>query len=150
PGLPEARHASPVSRSILARAALAGLLAASVAACRRPAPGRCADCSVLLVSIDTLRADRLPAYGYARGRTPALDALARRGILFEEAYSHCPLTLPAHASLLTGLLPPRHGVRDNVGFTLKPEHETLATRFKAAGLRTAGAVSAYVLRRQTG
>src|SRR5262249_18861607 len=114
PGLPEARHASPVSRSILARAALAGLLAASVAACRRPAPGRCADCPVLPVSIDTLRADRLPAYGYARGRTPALDALARRGILFEEAYSHCPLTLPAHASLLTGLLPPRHGVRDNV------------------------------------
>jgi len=139
-----------VSRSVLASAGLAGLLAVSLAACRRPAPRRCADCSVLLVSIDTLRADRLPVYGYAKGRTPNLDALARRGILFEEAYSHCPLTLPAHASLLTGLLPPRHGVRDNVGFTLKAEHPTLAARFKAAGFRTGGAVSAYVLRRQTG
>jgi choline-sulfatase len=139
-----------VSGPVLARAALAGLLAFSLAACRRPAPSRCADCSVVLVSIDTLRADRLPAYGYAKGRTPHLDALARRGILFEEAYSHCPLTLPAHASLLTGLLPPHHGVRDNVGFTLEPEHRTLAARFKAAGFRTAGAVSAYVLRRQTG
>src|SRR5262249_22152373 len=86
----------------------------------------------------------------AKGRTPNLDALARRGILFESAYSHCPLTLPAHASLLTGLVPPHHGVRDNVGFTLKPDHRTLAARFKAAGFRTAGAVSAYVLRRQTG
>ncbi len=121
------------------------------AACRRPSPSAtCSDCSVLLVSIDTLRADRLSAYGYAKGRTPHLDALAGRGIVFEEAYSHCPLTLPAHASLLTGLLPPHHGVRDNVGFTLGPEHRTLATRFKAAGYRTGGAVSAFVLRRQTG
>jgi arylsulfatase A-like enzyme/Tfp pilus assembly protein PilF len=139
-----------VSRTVFASAALAGLVAVALAACRRPTPGRCADCSVLLVSIDTLRADRLPAYGYAKGRTPNLDALARRGILFEEAYSHCPLTLPAHASLLTGLLPPHHGVRDNVGFTLKAEHATLAARFKAAGFRTGGAISAYVLRRQTG
>jgi len=126
-------------------------LSAILTACRRPsASATCADCSVLLVSIDTLRADRLPAYGYAKGRTPRLDALARRGIVFEEAYSHCPLTLPAHASLLTGLLPPRHGVRDNVGFTLEQEHRTLAARFKAAGFRTGGAVSAFVLRRQTG
>jgi choline-sulfatase len=139
-----------VSGPVVARAALAGVVALSFVACRRPPPGPCADCSVVLVSIDTLRADRLPAYGYAKGRTPHLDALARRGILFEEAYSHCPLTLPAHASLLTGLLPPRHGVRDNVGFTLSPAHGTLAARFKAAGFRTGGAVSAYVLRRQTG
>ncbi len=140
-----------MKRSPLERLALAGLLVLGLEACRRPSPtATCSDCSVLLVSIDTLRADRLPAYGYARGRTPNLDAFARRGILFEETYSHCPLTLPAHASLLTGLLPPRHGVRDNVGFTLKPEHRTLASRFKAAGLRTGGAVSAYVLRRQTG
>src|SRR5262245_15332299 len=149
--LPAARHPPSVIRPSLARAALCGLVALVPAACRRPSPGAvCGDCSVLLVSIDTLRADRLPAYGYAKGRTPHLDELARRGILFEEAYSHCPLTLPAHASLLTGLLPPRHGVRDNVGFTLKPEHLTLAARFKAAGFRTGGAVSAYVLRRQTG
>jgi choline-sulfatase len=139
------------SRS-LSRAAFCGLLLAlAFVACRGPSPtATCGDCSVLLVSIDTLRADRLPAYGYAKGRTPHLDGLARRGVVFEEAYSHCPLTLPAHASLLTALLPPRHGVRDNVGFTLEPDHRTLATRFKAAGFRTAGAVSAYVLRRQTG
>src|SRR6185503_13256614 len=59
-------------------------------------------------------------------------------------------TLPAHASMFTGLLPPRHGVRDNLGFRLAPEHRTLAYRFKAAGLRTGGAISAYVLRAATG
>jgi tetratricopeptide (TPR) repeat protein len=105
---------------------------------------------VVLVSIDTLRADRLPFYGYGHAATPALDRLGREGIVFDDVYSHCPLTLPAHASLLTGLLPPRHGVRDNIGFTLAQARTTLATRFRAAGWRTGGAVSAYVLRSQTG
>jgi len=105
---------------------------------------------VVLVSIDTLRADRLPLYGYRAGSTPALDRLGREGIVFEDAYSHCPMTLPAHASLFTGLLPPHHAVRDNIGFRLAPERRTLATRFKAAGLRTGGAISAYVLRGATG
>jgi len=124
---------------------------ALLAGCKRAAPiAPDASAPVLLISIDTLRADRLPAYGYAVGRTPALDTLAREGLLFEEVYSHCPLTLPAHASLFTGLLPPRTGVRDNIGFTLKPEHQTLAERFREAGRPTAGAVSAYVLRTQTG
>ena len=128
---------------------LAALL--SLAACGAPRTvATCRDCSVLLVSIDTLRADRLPAYGYSAGRTPHLDALARRGVVFEDVYSHCPLTLPAHASLFTGLLPPRHGVRDNLGFTLADAHRTLATRFREGGWRTGAAVSAYVLRRQTG
>ena len=105
---------------------------------------------VVLVSIDTLRADRLPAYGYRAGRTPALDRLANEGILFEDVYSHCPLTLPAHASLMTGLLPPRHGVRDNTGFALQATHRTLATRLQAVGFETGGAVSSYVMRRATG
>jgi arylsulfatase A-like enzyme/Tfp pilus assembly protein PilF len=119
--------------------------------CRRTAPVKPDPrAPVVLVSIDTLRADRLPAYGYGRGRTPVLDALAREGVVFEDVYSHCPLTLPSHSSMFTGLLPPRTGVRDNIGFTLKPEHETLAARFRAAGRPTGGAVSAYVLRRQTG
>ena len=113
-----------------------------------PAPFRSAP--VVLISIDTLRADRLPLYGYRAGSTPALDRLGREGIVFEDVYSHCPMTLPAHASLFTGLLPPHHGVRDNLGFRLAPERRTLATRFKAAGLRTGGAVSAYVLRGATG
>lgn len=125
-------------------------LALALAGCRGPAGGPFPKASVVLVSIDTLRADRLPTYGYAKGTTPNLDALAREGVVFERVISHCPLTLPAHASLFTGLLPPRHGVRDNVGFTLDLRHKTLAVRFKEAGLATGGAVSAYVVRRATG
>jgi arylsulfatase A-like enzyme/tetratricopeptide (TPR) repeat protein len=103
-----------------------------------------------LISIDTLRADHLPVYGYAAGTTPAIDALAREGVVFEDVYSHCPLTLPAHASMFTGLLPPRHGVRDNMGFQLDSSRHTLASRFHAAGVDTGAAVSAYILRRATG
>ena len=77
---------------------------------------------VILISIDTLRADHLPAYGYTGVETPAIDALRRDGILFRRAYSHTPLTLPSHTSILTGLLPPAHGVRDNVGYTLDPAY----------------------------
>jgi choline-sulfatase len=106
--------------------------------------------SVVLISIDTLRADRLPAYGYKPGSTPALDRLAREGVLFEDVFSPAPQTLPAHVSLLTGLAPPRHGVRDNLGFTLGPAPRTLAESFRAGGLATGAAVSSYVLRAQTG
>jgi tetratricopeptide (TPR) repeat protein len=126
------------------------LLAGALAACRGRGVGTYPDAPLLLISIDTLRADRLALYGYREGSTPYIDALGRDGVVFEDVYSHYPLTLPAHASLLTGLLPPRHGVRDNMGFTLKPEHQTLAARFKAAGRPTGGAISAYVLRGQTG
>jgi len=135
------------------RAALTVAIAALAAGagCRRGAPeGPWPQAPVILISIDTLRADRLPAYGYGRGSTPHIDALAREGVLFEDAISHCPLTLPAHASLLSGLLPPRHGVRDNVGYRLKDEHRTLATRFRAAGRPTGAAVSAFVMRAATG
>ncbi len=108
------------------------------------------EASVVLISIDTLRADRLALYGYTHGRTPNLDALGRDGVVFTDVSSQVPLTLPAHASMFTGLLPPKHEVRDNLGFTLKEGHRTLAERFKAAGFATGGAVSAYVLRSQTG
>jgi choline-sulfatase len=129
-----------------------GLLLAGVllAGCRSGPPAPDANASVVLVSIDTLRADRLPLYGYAKGRAPQLDALGREGIVFEQVYSHCPLTLPAHASIFTGLLPPRHGVRDNQGFSLASDKRTLATRLHAAGFDTGAAVSAYVLRAATG
>src|SRR5262245_56107369 len=70
---------------------------------------------VVLISIDTLRADHLPAYGDGGVATPAIDRLRQDSILFENAWSGCPLTLPSHSSLLTGLLPAAHGVRDNVG-----------------------------------
>ena len=131
-------------------------LALLVAACGdgRSAPGRTAGRStstpVVLVSIDTLRADRLPAYGYKGVETPAIDALARDGVLFENAYSHSPLTFPSHSSLLSGLLPPEHGVRNNIGYKLKPEHATLAALLRGRGYATGAFVSAYVLRRSTG
>ncbi len=121
-----------------------------LAGCRSAPPGPYPNASVVLVSIDTLRADRLPLYGYAKGATPHLDALGREAVVFEQVYSHCPLTLPAHASLFTGLLPPHHGVRDNQGFSLGSDKRTLAARFRAAGFDTGAAVSAYVLRAATG
>jgi choline-sulfatase len=108
------------------------------------------DAPVILISIDTLRADRLPIYGYRSGSTPQLEQFSRDAIVFDELYSHTPLTLPSHTSLLTGQLPTRHGVRDNVGYTVGPDTATLATRFKAAGYATGAAVSSYVLRHQTG
>ena len=133
------------ARFALVAVALAGF------ACSAPkAVGTYPQASVVLVSIDTLRADHLALYGYREGRTPNLDALGRDGLVFDDVISHVPLTLPAHASIFTGLLPPRHGVRDNIGFSLKPSDKTLAERFKAAGLATGGAISAYVLRAQTG
>jgi arylsulfatase A-like enzyme/Tfp pilus assembly protein PilF len=135
------------------RSALTIVLAgAALWSCRSPPSPDAAlrGAPIVLISIDTLRADHLPAYGYTAGRTPNIDRLAREGVVFEDVYSHCPLTLPAHASMLTGLLPAHHGLRDNIGFRLGADHRTLATRFKGAGLRTGGAVSAYVLRAATG
>jgi arylsulfatase A-like enzyme/Flp pilus assembly protein TadD len=111
---------------------------------------------VVLISIDTLRADHLPSYGYEQVETPALEALRRDGILFERAYAVTPLTLPSHSSLLTGVLPAVHGVRDNVGYRLdaakigKGELPFLPEILKQAGYATGAAVSAYVLQGKTG
>jgi arylsulfatase A-like enzyme/predicted Zn-dependent protease len=121
------------------------------AGCDRAA-GPEAPSPVVLVSIDTLRSDHLPAYGYRGVETPALDALRRDSILVAHTYTHVPLTLPAHASLLTGLLPPAHAVRDNSGYRLAPDasRASLAPILRAAGYATGAAVSAYVLRAETG
>src|SRR5687768_16725967 len=97
-----------------------------------------ADRNLLLVSIDTLRADRTSPYGYAI-ETPALQRLADEGVTFEQAFTPVPMTQPAHTSLFTGLYPGRHGVRDNVGTTLTGEAVTLAERLREAGYQT-GAV----------
>ena len=105
---------------------------------------------VILISIDTLRADHLPAYGYTKVRTPNIDALAAAGTTFDQAYTHAPQTLPAHASILSGELPFQHGVRDNIGFTVKPGQWFLQRAFHDRGWPTAGFVSAYVLRAATG
>ena len=104
----------------------------------------------VLISIDTLRADRLPVYGYSQGRTPTLSALANEAIVFERAFAHAPQTLPSHASMFTGQLPFEHQVRDNLGFVLAPNRPTLAALFQQAAFATAGFASAYVLRPETG
>lgn len=106
---------------------------------------------IILISIDTLRSDRLPAYGYGKVQTPALDAFAKDAIVFERAYSHYPLTLPSHVSILTGQLPPDHKVRDNTGYPFESaKHPYLPRLLKQAGYETGAAVSAFVLRSQTG
>lgn len=147
----------------MAPAILAALLGLTVAACRSnsgSAGGTTAQAAagtpVVLVSIDTLRADHLPSYGYDAVETPAIDALRRDAVLFSEAYSHTPLTLPSHVTMLTGLLPAASGVRDNVGYTLdrkrleSGELPHLARLLAARGYATAAGVSAYVLLGKSG
>ena len=107
----------------------------------RPREGQ----NLLVITIDTLRADRVGAYGYRAARTPHLDRLASEGVVFEDAIAQVPVTLPSHASLFTGLVPPTHGVRDNTYFRLDPEARTLAEVLKAKGYETAAFVSAFVL-----
>ncbi len=96
--------------------------------------------NLLVVTVDTLRADRL-----TDGVMPQLAAFARRSHVFQTAYAHAPLTLPSHASLFTGLLPPAHGVRGNGGFRLADAQVTLAERLKLAGYQTGAFVGAFVL-----
>jgi len=132
----------------LLAAAVAALVALSCGRFGGTAPSNTTP--VILISIDTLRSDRLPMYGYDRVSTPNLDALRADAILYERAYSHCPLTLPSHSSIMTGLLPSEHGVRDNTGYRVDPKTPTLAELLKKNGYATAAAVSAYVLRRESG
>lgn len=112
-----------------------------------PPPGAPADDrpDILLVTIDTLRADRVGAYGDPLAMTPALDALAARGALFRDAHSVTPLTLPSHASILTGRYPVNHGLRDNGGFRLGEDVPTLAEALAGAGYQTGAFVGAFVL-----
>src|SRR5262245_12336486 len=106
--------------------------------------------NALLITIDTLRADRLECYGYRFIKTPALNHLAEEGVLFQHTITPVPLTLPAHCSILTGLYPSTTGVHDQAGFTLSSAHTTLAEHFKAAGYETAAFVGAAVLNRAGG
>src|SRR6185436_19403196 len=92
----------------------------------------------------------LAAYGYRNGSTPAIDAFARDATVYERAFSHCPLTLPSHATIFTGLLPAATGIRDNAGFRLNANVKTLAEVLKASGYATGAAVSAYVMRGESG
>jgi arylsulfatase A-like enzyme/Tfp pilus assembly protein PilF len=106
--------------------------------------------NLVVITIDTLRADHLGCYGYKLIKTPRIDALAADGILVEKAFSPLPLTLPAHASLFTGTYPLFHGVRDFTGFTLGKDRTTLATMLKSAGYRTGAVISSAVLEARWG
>ncbi|HXY42152.1 MAG TPA: sulfatase-like hydrolase/transferase, partial [Vicinamibacteria bacterium] len=135
------------------RLALAALLCLVPACGSTPAPvpaGRPARPNLLLVTIDTLRADALGCYGRGDAATPVLDALARRGVRYETAIAPAPLTGPSHASILTGLLPNHHGVRDNGGYVLPETVPTLPEPLQSAGYRTAGFVSGFPLARRFG
>ncbi len=101
--------------------------------------------SLLLVTIDTLRADRVGCYGYELAQTPVLDGLAERGVRCASTSAVAPLTFPAHTSLMTGVLPPGHGARDNGSHRALPELQTLAETLSDAGLRTGGFTAAFVL-----
>jgi choline-sulfatase len=115
--------------------------------CARSIPG---SPDVILITIDTLRADHLGSYGDARAATPVLDRLARNGARFAHVIAPVPLTLPSHASLLTGVTPLAHGVHDNIGFALGPAIPALAERFKTAGYETGAFVSGAPLDRASG
>src|SRR6266540_1367137 len=139
-----------VSRSLSSLAHFAPLLFAAAAVvalsswgCREKtsSPAR----NLLLVTIDTVRADHVGAYGYRAAETPALDRLAREGVLFDRAESSVPLTLPSHATILSGLTPPHHGLRNNGAGSFPDGRETLATALSKAGFSTAAFVGSFVL-----
>jgi choline-sulfatase len=158
---PSGGRRSPIAGASRARparvawVAVAGLLLVAAAAAfvllrhpSSPTPSR--RLNVLLVTLDTTRADRLGCYGYRAARTPVLDQLAAEGTRFDQAFSPVPITGPAHTSILTGLYPFEHGVRNNGDFYLADRFATLATALHAAGYRTAAFVSAFVLDRRYG
>ena len=133
------------------RAAASTLLTVALVTLGLGSCGRESEPSIVLISIDTLRSDRLPAYGYRGISTPHMDSLRQDSILFERAYSPTPTTLPAHATMLTGLLPPDHGVRGNVGYSLDTENlPYLPRRLSEAGYATGAAVASFVMRGETG
>jgi len=148
----------PKSRRLLIVAVFVVVAAVAAALLLRPdwlrslpgAPPAAAPPNVLLVTIDTLRADHVGAYGYHAGRTETLDRLAREGVLLEDAVVQVPQTRPSHASLLTGLQPYQHGIRDNFSAPLDASHPTLATLLERQGYATAGFVGAYPVSRDSG
>ena len=148
--LPQMRIAQARSAALLGGVLLLFTVPSCGRTSRAPARLRFEKAPIILISVDTLRSDRLPMYGYGKVEAPALDTLRKDAILFERAYSHIPLTLPSHVSLFTGLEPGQHGVLDNLGYRLDPAIPTLAELLKKAGYATGGAVSAIVLSSQSG
>jgi len=133
------------------RLALLFLVLCALAGCRRgSARSHYPGAPVIIISIDTLRSDHLPMFGYKNVDTPALDALRKDSILFTNAFSAVPLTLPSHTAMLTGLLPPTNQVRNNIGYRLDPAMPTIPKALKSKGYECGAAVSAYVLRGSAG
>jgi choline-sulfatase len=124
---------------------LLGLIGALAAGCDRRRPP-----NVLVVTIDTLRVDRVGCYGFGLAITPAMDRLAREGVRCTDAVTSAPITLPAHSSIFTGLFPQTHGVRDNGNYALSADAVTLAERLRDVGYTTGAFVSAAVLARRYG
>ena len=125
-------------------------LTMALVACSRERPAAAPPRHLVLVTIDTLRADHLGCYGNRQVETLHLDRLAREGALALDMSVQVPLTRPSHVTIFTGLYPAEHGIRDNVSPALAPEVPTLATRLKGAGFDTAAFVSSVVLSRQSG
>src|SRR5256885_15923299 len=119
-------------------------LAVGASLAREPVPEKASRPSVFLITIDTLRADHVHCYGYDRIQTPAIDQLAVQGIRFTEAFTPSPITNSSHASILTGLLPSSHGVRD-FGIPLAAGHTTLAQLLQNRNYRTAAFIGAVIL-----
>src|SRR4051794_4029344 len=130
-------------RATCAVVAMASL--ALAAGCNRPAPERRAAPNVLLITIDTLRADAVGAYGNRSASTPWIDRLAAGGVRFTQARASSVVTLPSHANILSGTYPFHHGVRENAGFWFPAQLDTLATLLHARNYRTAAFVSAFPL-----
>jgi len=140
--------------AVLAAAGVAACFAASNsaagdsqsnAAAAPAAPATPAAKSVLLFTWDTTRADRIGAYGCSRATTPGFDALAGRGLLYERAYAAAPVTLPSHTTILSGVYPPAHGVRDNAIFRVGSEARLLSEALKEQGFATAAFVASFIL-----
>ena len=132
-------------RPFLPLALLAAVSLGLPAGDRAPLNRRVPPEGVLLVTIDTLRADRLGAYGHTLARTPVLDALAARGVRFADATAHAPLTHPSHAAIMTGRYPGAFGIRLNGMTPLPPDAHTLAERFRDAGFSTGAIVASVIL-----
>ena len=109
------------------------------------AQGAYKDYNLLFITLDTLRYDHLPVYGYTKVQTPNLDRFAEDSYVFKDAIAHAPLTLPSHTSMFTGMLPIGHGVRDNAGYWVDPQRKTLAEILKGQGYATGAFVSSFVL-----
>lgn len=136
-------HRPQTMRALIGSAIAMSLTVLS--ACGPSAPPRP---NILLITMDTTRADHIGAYGFALAQTQNIDQLAKEGVTFDDAVASAPITLPSHSSIMTGLYPPAHGVRDNGSYRLSDNAVTLAERLKAVGYETRAFVSAQVLNRR--